>query len=631
MQPSRDGEPTRPFRRDPRRVHAAHSASRLGKKGQEHGLAVFEPGGRKLLAPLEERHGGGGVAFGDQDRGEVESRSRLGQVAVDPLGDVVGLLGRAKRALAFTQEPARLGLDPHQPAQHLLGIALASQVDPAPRVLERHLGSTRIRVGPGPESHSHRQRVVADQGRGALHHLAGSPVRGLDHRRELGGLGDGLRREEHAQLEREGECLVSRLFGKTQAFESEISGAPHITHRECVGHAGGVVEGGQGVRIVIAARPGLALLEQGVGFVPRDARAPAVLEDHQPGLLPQLECEGRILDLHRQVSHPVPVTPGLRRVAAGDPLRRAPMPVGRGGHLSGLVPVVGEECGILVEAIRVECLDRRGDPCVIPGPLIGQLAPLGDLMGEGMPEGVLEIGIERLLVDQLGAPQCSERLVELALPQLADLAQERLGEFASDRCRRLQHALLSRRESVDASRQNRLNRGGDGQAIQGRGETAVASLAHEASGLGQSLNELFDEERIPRRALANETAQGIERRIGAQQVIQEIRDGLLSEGPQRELLVARVGHPVGAVLGAEVQQQEGARPGNDLCDARQELLAPRVDPVDVVEQQNRGLPRASRVDQTPHEGEQRALPRRRIHRLEGAIRSRHAEKVEGQR
>src|SRR4029077_8184648 len=64
--------------------------------------------------------------------------------------------------------------------------------------------------------------------------------------------------------------------------------------------------------------------------------------------------------------------------------------------------VRGEPLDLLAEAITVEALDGLHDPDVEVAAPAEEEAPVGHLVGERMLEGVLEIGEDARLVEELG-------------------------------------------------------------------------------------------------------------------------------------------------------------------------------------------------------------------------------------
>ena len=96
-----------------------------------------------------------------------------------------------------------------------------------------------------------------------------------------------------------------------------------------------------------------------------------------------------------------------------DPLGRAPVPARGGECLAGLLPVMREQRGALVEMLGVLLLDRARDRGVHLAAALLELAAERHLLRQRMLEGVLGHRVERLLVDELGAAQRGERRLQL--------------------------------------------------------------------------------------------------------------------------------------------------------------------------------------------------------------------------
>ncbi len=88
------------------------------------------------------------------------------------------------------------------------------------------------------------------------------------------------------------------------------------------------------------------------------------------------------------------------------------------------------------------------------------MAPIGDLVGEGVLEGVFEIREQAPLVEELGGLQTGEAAAERLLGQLGDGLKEGERHILADHRGGLEQTLLLGGEPVDPGGQNRLDRGG---------------------------------------------------------------------------------------------------------------------------------------------------------------------------
>ena len=92
-------------------------------------------------------------------------------------------------------------------------------------------------------------------------------------------------------------------------------------------------------------------------------------------------------------------------IRAANPLGGAAVPARSVERLTGLFPVMREQCGPLVETLGILLLDgprHCGVHCSAP---LTQLAAQRDFLGKRMLERILDDRIDRLLVEELGPPQ----------------------------------------------------------------------------------------------------------------------------------------------------------------------------------------------------------------------------------
>ena len=113
-----------------------------------------------------------------------------------------------------------------------------------------------------------------------------------------------------------------------------------------------------------------------------------------------------------------------------------------------------------------------------------------------MLEGVLEVGEQTLLVEELGGVQVGEAAAQGVLGQIGDGRQQREGHILADDRGRLEQPLLLRREAVDAGRQDRLH---GARHLDGRecpGQLVATALADQHPGLHECPHALLEEEGI---------------------------------------------------------------------------------------------------------------------------------------
>ena len=212
----------------------------------------------------------------------------------------------------------------------------------------------------------------------------------------------------------------------------------------------------------------------------------------------------------------------LGPVARPDPVGRTPAPLGREPRLAGPLPVVGEEAGALVELVPMELLDGARQRRVHARPALAQLRPIGDLLRQRVLEGVLDLRIRRLLVQELGRHERLHGGSELGRRQLGDPPEQRLGQLPADHGGRLEHRLLPLRQPIDARCQHGVHGRRDRELLHGPHEAVGPLRAGQTSRLDQRLHHLLDEERVAARALADAVRQGHDGRIGAEEIAQQL-------------------------------------------------------------------------------------------------------------
>ena len=105
---------------------------------------------------------------------------------------------------------------------------------------------------------------------------------------------------------------------------------------------------------------------------------------------------------------------------------------------------------------RLQGLDNTG--VQHPPPLLEETA-IGHLVRQGVLEGVLALGEEPRLVEELGRLEVRQTAMQVVFGQLGNGLQQRQGHLCADDRGGLEQALLLRRQPVDARRQDRLHRG----------------------------------------------------------------------------------------------------------------------------------------------------------------------------
>jgi hypothetical protein len=245
--------------------------------------------------------------------------------------------------------------------------------------------------------------------------------------------------------------------------------------------------------------------------------------------------------------------------------------------------VVRETLGVLAEPIRVDRLRGIDDPRMQGPPSFQEQAPVGDVVGQGVLEGVFEVRKEARLVQELSSLEVRESLAQAVFGYVRDGLHEREGHVLPNDGGRLEEALVLGGEPIDAGCEDRLCRRRDLQRLRLSRHPVGPSLPDEHLGLHEGLHGLFQEEGValgPRDQHPLERSngsvlaqQGIQQRVGA--------GGLQRVDPQLEV----VGLPAPGVLvfGTVVDEEQDARRREALDQPVEQGLGLGIDPVEVLE------------------------------------------------
>jgi hypothetical protein len=195
------------------------------------------------------------------------------------------------------------------------------------------------------------------------------------------------------------------------------------------------------------------------------------------------------------------------------------LPAIRQGLVPHLAPqgMVGQAVQLLGHPLpgeRFKGLDNAG---MQRPPPLQQEAAVRDLMGEGVLEGVLVLGEEPCLVEELGALQGGQVMLEHRLRHVGNRVQQRPGHLHANDGRRLQQALLLGWQPVDTRRQHGLHGGGDLDTRQSPPQAIGPALADEHPRLGQGAHALLQEEGIALGARNEQVGERFQTRVVPQQ------------------------------------------------------------------------------------------------------------------
>jgi hypothetical protein len=213
-----------------------------------------------------------------------------------------------------------------------------------------------------------------------------------------------------------------------------------------------------------------------------------------------------------------------------------------------------------------------------PPPLLEEAA-VGHLLGEGVLEGVDELGKQTRLVQKLGILEIREPQSESPFGKSHHGLEQSQGYFCANDCCGLEEVLLLRQQAINARRQDGLH--GRWHLHDGAGvhQAVGPRLAHQGSDLHQRPHTLLQEEGIALRALAQEWDEGGQARVVSQEGTEEGVDTRWGQGVQPHLRVVRLTPPAVAVVRPVVDQQEETGRWQALDQTLQERLRLCIQPV----------------------------------------------------
>jgi hypothetical protein len=218
---------------------------------------------------------------------------------------------------------------------------------------------------------------------------------------------------------------------------------------------------------------------------------------------------------------------------------------------------------------------------------------------QGVLEGVLDIGEQPGLGDEFRRLEMSQPLRQITFGQPGDRAELGQRHVLSDDRRRLEQALLSRRQAVDPRGENGLNRLGQLDDLNGLHEAIGTALAREHARLGQRAYALLEKERIALRPLDQERPQRRKLRVVTQEGFHERVGRGRPQRIESDLAVVGLAAPAVPVLEPVVDQKQDAIRRQALDEALEQRLRVGVDPVEVLEDEEQGLRLALAQEDAP--------------------------------
>ena len=141
--------------------------------------------------------------------------------------------------------------------------------------------------------------------------------------------------------------------------------------------------------------------------------------------------------------------------------------------------VLGEPLDLFTQPIGVKLFHGIHDARVDVATAVAEHPTVGDVVGEGVLESVLQVGKQLCCIKKLGILQIAEQAAEFVLREPGNRVQQCQRDVVSDDRCLLQETLLGGGERVDAGGEHRLDGGRDLDARQWPRQPVVAARALE--------------------------------------------------------------------------------------------------------------------------------------------------------
>ena len=149
---------------------------------------------------------------------------------------------------------------------------------------------------------------------------------------------------------------------------------------------------------------------------------------------------------------------------------------------------------LLAQAFFIQLLDGVDDTRMDFAAAFAKHPAIGNLLGQGVLEIVLQIGKHLRGEKKLAGLQSGEQGVEHVFRQPGDGPQQHQRDLLPNNRRDLQQAPFGGGQRVDARGEHRQDRGRDLAALERLGQPIAATLAFQDAAIGKASYDLLDEE-----------------------------------------------------------------------------------------------------------------------------------------
>jgi hypothetical protein len=210
-------------------------------------------------------------------------------------------------------------------------------------------------------------------------------------------------------------------------------------------------------------------------------------------------------------------------------------------------------------------------------------------VGEGVLEGVLVLQEEARFIEELGRLEMREATMQRRLGPLGDGLQQGQRHVGADDGGGLEQALLLGEQAIDARGEHRLHCHRHVQAVEGHDQTISPAFAHQYPRLDQRLHAFLQKEGIAFGARDQQGREGREAGVVAEQGLQQFVGARRRQRVEPQLRVIGLAAPAVLILRPVIHQEQQLGGGQVLDQAIEQGLGLRVDPMQVLEDQEQGL------------------------------------------
>ena len=181
-----------------------------------------------------------------------------------------------------------------------------------------------------------------------------------------------------------------------------------------------------------------------------------------------------------------------------------------------------EQLDLLGEAIGMKRFDRVDDRGVQEISSLQQHAAVGDLVSEGVLEGIFELREKPRLVHEFGRLQPRETALQIVFAACEDSLENGVGNVGADDGGGLQQLFVRGIEPIDARGDDRLHGRRNANRVETAHQAIGAARARKSAGFGERAHAFLEEQRIALGALDQQRLERRHARVAAEQPFEKV-------------------------------------------------------------------------------------------------------------